>query len=382
MALLKCYDPWLVIVVILLVLAGLFMVGSSTSYLAMHDWKDASALYWRQGIHAVIGMLAMLVAIRFRYRLLAERPLLIGLFLGCLLLLVAVLFMPAIGGAHRWIIIGLFRFQPSELAKLFVVLFVAFKLAHQGDRLDEPRQVLIPCLVVVGSAAVLVLAEPDLGSAAVLALPAGAMLFGAGLRWKYIFSLASLCALGVGIGILVEPFRFQRIVDFVYYALGLREPSYQLKQSLIAIGRGGLTGVGPGQGVQKLFFLPAAHTDFIFSIVGEETGLVGTGLLLLAFLVIFWRGMRTCERIRDPFGSNLALGLTVLIVGQGLLHIAVCVGMLPTTGLTLPFISYGGSSLVASMIAMGLLINVSQDCNLSVRLDRESGKLSRRRSPS
>jgi cell division protein FtsW len=366
MALLKCFDPWLFFVVFLLVLFGVLMVGSSTCYLAMQEWNDPSVLYWRQGLHAVVGFVALLVAMRMPYAKLGGRPVLIAWFFCCAILLLVVFTMPPLGGARRWILLGPVRFQPSEMVKLFVVVYMASVLARKQERINEPRVILVPCLVVVGTPALLILVEPDLGSVVVLVMVTVIMLFVAGLRAKYLATIGALGVLGLASAVVLYPFRVRRLVEFFRYVLGLDEPSYQLRQSLIAIGSGGVTGVGFGQGRQKAFFLPASHTDFIYSIVGEELGLIGTVPLLAAFLVIFWRGTRTTKRVREPFGAYLALGLTSLIVGQFLMHAGVCLGMLPATGLTLPFVSYGGSSLVASMAAMGLLINVSQECHPAV----------------
>jgi cell division protein FtsW len=168
------------------------------------------------------------------------------------------------------------------------------------------------------------------------------------------------------LALVLAPYRFARIREFAEYVLGMGPRPYQLDQSLLALGNGGLLGVGPGQSISKAYYLPAAHTDFVFSVIGEEFGLIGTLATLVVFLLLFLRGMRTCARTSEPFGAHLALGLTCLIVGQALIHMAVCLGLLPTTGLTLPLAGYGGSSLIMSAAALGLLINVSQDCNLSV----------------
>jgi len=273
--------------------------------------------------------------------------------------------MPAQDGAHRWIVLGPVRFQPSELAKLFAVLYVAARLSRRRRSIDDLRETVGPCLLIVGTLALLVLLEPDLGSTAVLVGVPAAMIFAAGLHRRYVTRSVALGLAGLVVALLVAPYRLRRILEYIEYVLGKSPPVYQLDQSLIAIGSGGPTGVGVGQSVQKAFFLPAAHTDFIFSIVGEELGLLGTLGLLAAFMLIFARGMRTSMKTTDPFGAYLALGLTLLIVGQALAHMAVCLGLLPTTGLTLPLVSYGGSSLVTTMFALGLLINVSQDCNLA-----------------
>jgi len=227
--------------------------------------------------------------------------------------------------------------------------------------------VLAPCGVVVLTLAWLIYIEPDLGSSAMLVLVAGVMIFAAGLHWKYI-TIGGVTALAaLVIGVVATPYRWERVrawlaiwSDPASEALGA---NFQLDQSLLAIGSGGLTGAGLGQGYQKAFYVPASHTDFIFSVIGEELGLIGTSVLVVAFLLIFWRGMRAAVRAPDRFGYYLALGVTSLIVFQALTNMAVCLGLLPTKGLPLPLISYGGSSLLASMTALGLLFNVSQHSN-------------------
>jgi cell division protein FtsW len=348
-----------------LVLGGLLLVGSSTSYVALREWQDPSTLFLRRAIHTAIAILAFGIALKLPYQRLAERKWLQTLFWVCLGLLVLVFFMPAQNGAHRWIILGPLRLQPSELTKLFVVVYVAFRLSRRQRSINDLSETVRPCVLIVGTLALLVLAEPDLGSAAVLVAVPAAMIFAAGLHWKYLFRAGALATAGIAAALIVVPYRLVRVREFIEWVLGISPAPYQLEQSLIAVGSGGLLGRGPGESIQKAFFLPASHTDFIYSILGEELGMLGALVLLLAFLLLFLRGIRTTTRTHDPFGSFLALGLTCLIVGQGLLHMAVCLGMLPTTGLTLPLISYGGSSLVISMAALGLLVNVSQYRNLT-----------------
>ncbi len=360
MGTLRGYDPWLFLTGLFLVVGGLFLVGSSTSYVALREWQDPSALFLRRAIHTAIAILAFGLALRLPYKRLAEKKVVKTLCWICLGLLVLVLFMPAQNGARRWIVLGPIRFQPSEVSKLFVVVYVAFKLSRRRRSINDLFETVRPCVIIVGTLALLVLAEPDLGSAVVLVGVPAVMLFAAGLHWRVLFRAAALGTIGIAAALIVAPYRLARVREFIEWVFGISPPPYQLEQSLIAVGSGGLIGLGPGESIQKAFFLPASHTDFIFSILGEELGLLGTLALLAAFLVLFVRGMRTTRKITDPFGSYLSLGLTCLIVGQALLHMAVCIGMLPTTGLTLPLVSYGGSSLVISMAALGLLINVSQ----------------------
>jgi cell division protein FtsW len=211
--------------------------------------------------------------------------------------------------------------------------------------------------------AFLILIEPDLGSAVMLVVVASVMIFAAGLSWRYVGLVGGIGSVGLILAVIIEPYRLKRVMAFINPSLDAYGASFQLNQSLIAVGSGGLTGAGLGESYQKAFYLPAAHTDFIFSVIGEELGMVGTFGLLLAFLLIFWRGMRAAQRAPDRFGFYLALGMTNLLVLQALINMSVCLGLLPTKGLPLPFISYGGSSLLASLVATGLLLNVSRHSN-------------------
>jgi cell division protein FtsW len=357
------YDPWLFFTASLLAVGGLLMVGSASNYVALEHATDPSAFFWKHLMHLLLGFGALLAALSFRYQQLAERRIVVALLAACFVSLVLVLAMPAMSGAHRWIPLGPLRFQPSEFAKLFTVVFMAHVLSRKEDQVNDPWTVSLPCFVVVGTLAFLVFIEPDMGSAVMLVAVACLMIFVAGLNWRAIAALGSLGLLAFVAGVLAKDYRLMRLKAFLDPSADALGSSFQLNQSLIAIGSGGLTGTGLGQGQQKAFFLPAVHTDFIFSVIGEELGLIGTAALLAAFLLIFWRGMRTSFRAPDRFGFYLALGITNLLVLQALINMGVCLGLLPTKGLPLPFISYGGSSLLASMAATGLLLNISQHSN-------------------
>ncbi|HXV78217.1 MAG TPA: putative lipid II flippase FtsW [Candidatus Polarisedimenticolaceae bacterium] len=357
------HDHWLFFSASLLALAGLFMVGSASTHVALASTDDPSAYLWKHLVHLAIGFVGMILAMSFDYRRLADGKKILILFGITLGLLILVLAMPESGGAHRWIELGPFRFQPSEMAKLVTVLFMAYVLAKKEESVNDLWSVPIPTMLFVGTLAFLVVIEPDLGSAVMLVMVAGVMVFAAGLGWRYVAVGCGLGATVFGLAVIAEPYRLRRILGYLNPTADLQGLNFQLHQSLIALGHGGLTGTGLGQGQQKWYYLPAAHTDFIFSVVGEEVGLLGTVLLLLAFLLIFWRGLRAAVRAPDRFGSYLALGITNLIVLQALVNMCVCLGLLPTKGLPLPFISYGGSALLVSMTAMGLLLNVSKHSN-------------------
>jgi cell division protein FtsW len=356
------FDRWLVLTICLLVVGGLFMVGSASHYTAMSLGQNPSLFLWKHSVHVALGFAVLAFAAYFPYRRLADQRVVLSLLGVVFVSLLLVLAMPAAGGAHRWYKLPFFAVQPSEFAKIVCVIFMASLLSRKEEQVNE-KAVLLPCLGVVGTFALLVAIEPDLGSAVMLAAPASVLLFVTGLSLRYIGALAGLGGVGILGAVLVEPYRMERIRSFLHPTADTLGSGFQLTQSLIAVGSGGVMGVGLGQGQQKAFFLPEPHTDFIFSVIGEELGIVGTSLVVLAFGLLFWRGMRAALRAPDRFSFLLALGLTSSLVLQALIHMGVCVGLLPTKGLPLPFVSYGGSSLVATMAMGGLLLNVSQHSN-------------------
>jgi cell division protein FtsW len=353
-------DRWLLLTTGLLVFWGLLMVGSASHYLAMSLGQSPYHYLLRHSIYVVLGVLALFGTMRLSYRKLDDRRIVLGLVAMTLAALIAVLAMPAAGGARRWFPLGIASVQPSEIAKLVIIVFMAYLLSRKEGQVNDLPKVLGPCVAITGAMAALIAVEPDLGSALMVAALMGVMLFVAGLRWSYIGAVAGAGTVGMAVAVVAEPYRVERIKTFLHPEANLQGSGFQLWQSLIALGNGGTLGAGLGQGQQKAFYLPAAHTDFIFSVVGEELGLVGTSLLLVGFSVLFWRGMRAAVRAPDRFGFYLALGATSLLTIQALIHMAVCLGLFPTKGLPCPFISYGGSSLVASMAAAGLVLNVSQ----------------------
>jgi len=357
------YDRWLFFTAALLALGGLLIVGSASGYVAMESGGDPSTYAVKHLVNLLLGFGVLGAALSFPYQRLGHRRLVLFLLLGCFASLLFVLAMPAAGGAHRWFPLGPLKLQPSEFTKLLVVVFMAYMLATKEKQVNDFWRVPAPCFAVVGALAFLVVIEPDLGSAVMLVVTACVMIYVAGLSYRVIGAVGAIGAVGFVLAVLAEPYRLGRIRAFLDPGADALGANFQLNQSLIAIGSGGLWGVGPGQGQQKAYFLPAVHTDFIFATLGEEAGLAGALLLLLAFGVIFWRGLRAALRAPDRFGFYLALGLTHLLVLQGMINMCVCLGLLPTKGLPLPFISYGGSSLLASMAATGLLLNVSQHSN-------------------
>jgi cell division protein FtsW len=273
---------------------------------------------------------------------------------------VAVLFREPINGSRRWFSVGGFGIQPSELAKLAAIVFVAALLERRMHRINDPGYSLMPIAVVLGVLMALILLGRDFGTPALLGVIAAAMVFAAGLNWVYVAGSVALALPVAAVLIVVNPERLGRILTFLDPWADPHGAGYQVIQSMIAVGTGGLTGRGFTNGVQKLSYLPEAHTDFIYSVIAEELGLIGATAVLACFAVIAWRGLRVARRAEDAFGSFLALGLTTMITAQALLNISVTLSLLPTKGIALPFVSYGGSSFLVCMVGMGVLLNVSQ----------------------
>jgi cell division protein FtsW len=274
--------------------------------------------------------------------------------------LVAVLFGHPVNGASRWLGIGPLGVQPSELAKIVVIFFMAALLERRMDRIDEPTYALLPIGIVLAVIVGLILAEPDLGTSVSVLMIAGVMIFAAGISYQYVIGLclASLPALYVLLAF--SDYRRRRILAFLDPWADPLGDGFQMIQSMIAIGTGGIFGRGLMGGVQKLFYLPEPHNDFIYAVISEELGLAGATVVLACFCVITWRGLRTSMRAPDRFGAFLALGLTTMVAFQAFFNISVVLGLLPTKGIPLPFVSYGGSSLLINLIGMGILLNVSQ----------------------
>jgi cell division protein FtsW len=360
----RSYDHWLLLTASLLAFAGLFMVGSASHYIAMSLGKEPAYFLIRHGAFLAVGLATMAGAMALPLHRL-DQPRVVGILLATsLALLLLVLAMPAAGGAHRWFRLGPLGFQPSELAKIATVLFLAYLLSRRSvDEVNDFRATLGPAAALVGATVFLIVIEPDLGSAVMVLAAAAVMLFVAGLRFRYLGGAAGLAIVFVGLAILAQPYRIERMKTFLNPGSDPQGTGFQLAQSRLAVGSGGLSGVGFGLGQQKAYYLPAPHTDFIFSVVGEEFGLIGTLALLTAAGLIAWRGLRATMGAPSQFAFYVALGGTMLIVVQALIHMGVCVGLLPTKGLPFPLLSYGGSSLIASFAVIGLILNVSQHSN-------------------
>jgi cell division protein FtsW len=349
-------------IVLLLTCIGIVMVYSASSVAAQAQYHDSTWFLKRQLLYEGIGIAGMLLAWRIHYVRL--RRFTFPLLVATLAALVLVL-MPhigrAAGGARRWLSFGgPFNVQPAELAKLALILYLAHFLANRGARTREFGAGLVPPLIVLGLMALPILKQPDLGSALILVLITFAMLFTAGARLVHLAAAGAAAVPAVLAVILRAGYRSQRLLAFLHPWRDPRGSGFHIIQSLLAIGSGGLLGLGLGHSRQKFFYLPERHTDFIFAIIGEELGLVGSLAVIILFAALAAWGCRIATRCPDRYGSLLVTGLTTMLVGQAVLNIGVVSGSLPITGVPLPFISFGGSSLVLNDIAVGILLNVSQ----------------------
>jgi cell division protein FtsW len=355
-------DPWLVLAVAALVSLGMVMVFNVSYFPGGDDFGDPLHFFRKHLVSIAIGIALCVAMMRVgsdRHRALAY-PLLAVSVVAMLLVLV-----PGIGtvrsGARRWLPLGPLTFQPSELAKFALVLYLARSLARRGEGVREFWRGIVPHCLVVGVLAALCLLEPDFGTVALCGLLLVMMLFAAGARLWHLGLFATAAVPALAVIAIMEPYRLKRLTSFLDCRQDALGDGFQLCQALIAFGSGGLWGVGLGQGQQKMYYLPAAHTDFIFSVIGEELGLIGAGAVLALFAVVAARGLRIAARHPDDFGSLLAFGLTALIVVQALLNFGVALGALPTKGLTLPFVSYGGSAMMVSLAEVGVLLGLARE---------------------
>ncbi len=353
-------DRTLFIAAIAIVGFGIVMLYSASSVIAMESHRSPYFFAVKQGMWAAMGVLLMIVLTRFDYRKLRHRAVVYGLLGATVALLVAVLFSPPLNNAHRWIRLGLISFQPSELAKLSLVLTLAYQLDRRSDRLEDFWSGWFPSLLITGLLGYLVLIEPDYGTAFCLVFIGSCLLFVSGVPLGQLTMLALSSAPVLLWLIFSEDYRRERFLIFFDPDQDPLGKGFQILQSLIAVGSGGVLGKGFMASQQKHFYLPEPHADFIFAVVGEELGLIGGLAVLAGFSVLLWRGLVIADRAPDRFGSLLATGLTMFLVGQGLINMGVVLGILPTTGIPLPFVSAGGSSLLAGMAAVGLLLSVSQ----------------------
>jgi cell division protein FtsW len=346
-------DPWLFSAAFALAAIGLVMVYSASTWLGFHGHRDWQFYLWRQAIFAGIGFALMLILSRIDYRLL--RRFAPHLMFAALAMLIAVLFVgQEINGARRWIRYGSFGLQPSEIAKITLAIFLAATLARQGERVRSFRTGFLPVMIMSAATMVLVLLEKDLGTTLLIGALTLVLLFVAGTRASYVVAAVMLAAPVIWQQILGVDYRRGRLEEF------LSGDSYQVQQGLIALGSGGTWGLGLGNGRQKLGFLPENHTDFILSTIGEELGFVGVLVVVGLIVLLVWRGIAIARACQDRFGMYLATGLSALFGLQALVNMAVVLEVIPAKGITLPFLSYGGSSLMAGLGAVGILLSISR----------------------
>jgi cell division protein FtsW len=357
-------DRWLFGSTIALCLVGAVMVFSASAVTARDQYGNGYHFLLRQLLWLILGLGGLLILMNADYRKL-RRPEFIftGMFV-VVVMLVGVFFLDKSHATHRWIRLGAASLQPSELAKLAVIFYLAWFLEMRrrprSFGVNDWKRTILPALGPVLAMVGLVVVEPDLGTAVEIFIIAVVMLYVAGLDGRYIAG-AALAALPVVYLLIVRvSYRYERVVAFLNPTADPQGRGFQLLQSLIAVGSGGFTGVGLMESKQKLFYLPEAHTDFIFAVLCEELGFIG-GALVIALLAVYgWRGLRAAFNAPDEFGRFAALGITIMVMSQALINLGVVLGMMPTKGIPLPFISYGGSSLLVMLLATGVLLNISQ----------------------
>ena len=353
-------DRILFLATVLLVGLSILMVYSASAMVAQERYQQPYLFLTKQAMWALLGMGCLGIVMRIDYRTYRE-PVFIWSTLGLVTVgLIAVLFSPPVNNARRWFALGGLGIQPSEMAKLSAIFFIAALLERRMSRINEIRYSLTPIAILVAGLVALILLEPDFGTAVTLVLIAAAMVFAAGLNYRYIGGAAMALVPLVVMVAIAAPYRRTRLLAFTNPWDDPLNTDFQIIQSLLAVGTGGFSGRGLMAGVQKLFYLPYPHTDFIYSVISEELGLIGATLVLGCFCVMAWRGLRIAIQAPDAFGALLAIGLTMMIAVQALVNISVVLGLMPTKGIPLPFVSAGGSSLLVNLVAMGVLLNISQ----------------------
>jgi len=360
-------DRWLFGVTLVLCLFGAVMIFSASAVTAEQLFGHSYLFLARQAAWLVIGLLGMFVLMRTDYRKLREPAVVYPVVCAVLLMLVGTLFLDKSHATHRWIKLGPANIQPSELAKLAVILYLAWflDLKRRGKASmefckEDFLQTILPAAGPILVCVVLILLQPDLGTSVDIVLISAAVLYVAGMSWKWLAVGAAAAMPALYLLITHVSYRQARLMAFLDPASDPQGAGFQLLQSLIAVGSGGFTGVGLMESKQKLFYLPEAHTDFIYAVICEELGFIGAMIVIALFVIYGWRGIRAAFGAPDGFGRLLALGITAMVLCQALINFAVVLGMVPTKGIPLPFISYGGSSLLVMLLATGVLLNISQ----------------------
>ncbi len=353
------YDLKLLFPVLFLVGIGIVMIYSASSALALKKYKTDYYFLVKQGTFSVIGIMALVFCRHFPYRFYRSLVYPILIFAWCLLLAVLLTgFGHSAGGALRWLRFGAVSFQPSEFARFALIIYLAYSMTKKEGQLKAFSVGFLPHVLILGIFTALIMLQPDFGSAVMLAALTWIMLFLGGVRWWHLGSTL-LVLLPIGYFVMINAsYRFARLMSFMDPWEYPTDAGYQIVHSLMAFGTGGLWGTGIGKGYQKLFYLPEPHTDFIFSVIGEELGLMGVIAIMGLYVLIFWRGLTIARTTPDTFGMFVAAGLTISMALQVCVNMAVTLGLLPTKGLSLPFLSYGGTSLLLNMAAMGILMNI------------------------
>lgn len=362
-------DKWLFAATVGLALFGVVMVYSASAMLAQSENHSQYFYLIKQAIWTAIGLAVMFVMMQIDYRHWKNRKLVYGMLVLTTLMLMAVFAFGKVNGAHRWIRLSGFSIQPSELSKLTLAIFLAYFLEKRAGEETDFWRTFVPCALITGTLAFLIVLEPDLGTALMLAVLFFVTTYTAGVRRMHLGLAAAPALVGVAGLLILVPWRMRRLVTFWDPWADPQNGGFQVVQSLLSVASGGTNGLGFAQGKQKMLFLPFAHSDFIFAVVGEELGLVGALGVLLVFGLFLWRGIRTTMLAPDRFGMLLSLGIVVVIVAQALFNISVVLSMVPTKGIPLPFISYGGSSMVPTLAAVGILLNISQHASGSIDMD-------------
>jgi cell division protein FtsW len=358
------FDTWIFTVATLIVVVGMVMIYSASAMIATQRFGHGPYYFLtRQLLFLCAGAATVMFLMHVNPAILQDRRVQHGALALVALGLIVALFQSPINGTHRWIELPWFNLQPSEIAKPAMILFLASFLSRREERINDLTGTLLPVGFILSLFVGLILLGRDFGTAMTLLLVAAGMIFAAGLSWRYIAVLSLTLVPAAFYAAVSEDYRRDRLLTFLNPERDQHGAGFQPLQSLIALGTGGFEGLGIGNGRQKLFFLPEPHTDFIFSIIGEELGFLGALLLLTAFALLAWRGYRIARFTQSRFVFYGAIGCTLMIVVQALINVSVALCLLPTKGIPLPLVSYGGSSLVASLMAVGLLLNFSQQSN-------------------
>lgn len=353
-------DRILFTATLLLVFASIVMVYSASALVALERFQQPYLFLIKQALWTVLGLAVLGIVMRVDYRTYRNEAFIWASLAVVALLLVGVLFSGPVNGTRRWFGVGGLGIQPSELAKLACVLFTAMMLERRMHRVDDVAYSILPIGLVVGLLVGLILLQPDFGTAMSLLLIITIMVFAAGLHYRYFVGTLLAALPMIYIVLVSAPYRRRRLMAFWDPEADPLGDGFQIIQSLIAVGTGGVFGKGIMAGVQKLFYLPEPHTDFIYAVIAEELGLIGATAVLVCFGVIAWRGLRIAMRAEDRFGAFVAIGVTTMIVAQAFVNMSVVLGLLPTKGIPLPLVSNGGSSLLINLLGMGMLLNISQ----------------------